>query len=382
MSKAKILFVVADFFQGGAERYAYEIDKALNKEKYQISILCLNAKQNPNPNWNRYYDKKHSELGTEIIYFDDFSVKPQKSIVTRIVRKFSKNYRPAHYKKDRLVAFLSGYDLIHWMGEYTFYKDLPDFIVRKSFINSMSARFQNPDIYKGFDFRYPYNFISSFSGNEYDYEFSQFENIKHRFFPLVLSADRKENHWKFEDSSIKKIGIFTRLDKYKPLDPFFYSFQLLLERIPNCELHIFGNGNPETEGMNRYIRNLNLTDKVFFRGHQQNIVETALNEHLDLSWFQGYNNDRPAGYAGFDICSTGTPLICWDFFEASKKEMNPVYPHYKSLTLFVNKSIEILSNPEMAKALSQSQFEDVKNRDVYKNIHTLEQIYDEELQKI
>ena len=99
-----------------------------------------------------------------------------------------------------------------------------------------------------------------------------------------------------------------------------------------------------------------------------------------MAWFQGYNNDRPAGYAGFDICSTGTPLLCWDFFDKPKEELNLIYPHYKNLTKFVNKSVQILSDADVANELSKIQFEDVKNnRDANKIVIEMEKIYEEVL---
>jgi glycosyltransferase involved in cell wall biosynthesis len=188
----------------------------------------------------------------------------------------------------------------------------------------------------------------------------------------------EQKPWKYINSEVKKIGIFTRLNRYKPLDPFFYSFQLLLDKLPNCELHIFGNGDPEKEGMTRYLKNLGITDKVFFRGHQSDIVETVLNEEIDLSWFQGYNNTKPAGYAGFDICTTGTPLVCWDFIEQPVDPFNEVYPHYKNLNQFVAKSYEILISEQSADRLSNLQFIDIsEKRDSYKYIHYLDSIFEQ-----
>jgi glycosyltransferase involved in cell wall biosynthesis len=380
MDKIKIIFVVAEFFKGGAERLAYEIDCALDKNKYDISILCIASKTNKNIQWQRYYDQKHLALGTQIYYIDGFVTKVSNDFLSKTIKTIFKVKKMSNLNSKKLIAFLSSYELIHWMGEYTFIPNLPEKLVRKSLINSMSAKFQNPDLYNKFDFNYCYNFMSGFSKNEIEVEFSQFKKINHWFFPLVLKIKSDEKRWRFIDSNVKKIGIFTRLDKYKPLDPFFYSFQLLLDKLPNAELHIFGTGDPETEGINHYLRILDLTKKVFFRGHQEDIVKTVLEEHIDLTWFQGYNNDRPAGYAGFDICTTGTPLLCWDFFEKPINSINSIFPHYKNLIQFVDKSIQILVDEDKANQLSTIQFEDVRqNRDVKKIITVLEKTYKEVL---
>lgn len=375
MAKNKILFVVEDFYRAGAERFAYEINRALDKNIFEVEILCLAKKKEVSSLWGeRYYEAKHRELGSKIIYIDRFfkNNNTTNKLIKKIQSKFSK--RPYSVYKSNLFDYLTKFDVIHWMGEYTFIHSVPENITRKSLIHSMSAKFQNPDIYKHFDFEYPYNFISGFF--EEDGEYSQFKKINHWFLPLVMQIPFKNNNWNFTNNKIKKIGIFTRLSKYKPLDPFFYSFQLLLEKFPNCELHIFGNGDPVREGMIRYLETLNIKNKVFFRGHQEDIIKTALKEQIDLSWFQGFNNERPAGYAGFDICLSGTPLICWDFIEIQTKPFNEIYPHYKNLVKFVEKSFEVLTSEEKAKNLSQLQFDDViDNRDIDKKIAVVVSAY-------
>ena len=102
------------------------------------------------------------------------------------------------------------------------------------------------------------------------------------------------------------------------------------------------------------------------------------NGNINLTWFQGYNNSRPAGYAGLDISTTGTPLICWDFMEFPNNSFNEIYPHYKNLNHFVYKSYEILTNKQLSEELSQFQFKDVNlNKNIDKNIYRLYEIYNQ-----
>lgn len=378
MQKINILFIVGAFHKAGAERFAYEIDQALNKEKFNVSILCLQPEKYESPKWaGRYYDAKHKEIGTEIRYIDSFIEKQKLNRAERIFHKLTRQKfrKTKKIYKESLFSFLDNFNLIHWMGEYTFIHEVPLNIKEKSLIHSMCAKFQHPNLYNEYDFDFPYQFISGFENEELKFEYSQFKNISHTFLPLALKMEKKGNNWKFNNNEIKKIGIFTRLDKNKPLDPFFYAFHLLLDKKSNCELHVFGNGDPEKEGMLEYLDRLGITDKVFFRGHQENISETAVKENLDLSWFQGYNN-RPAGFAGYDLCLTGVPLVCWDFFSKPIEIFNPVYPHFKNLNQFVDFTLEILTSKSKAEELSNLQFEDVKNnRDMEKMIATVEELY-------
>ncbi|WP_298764379.1 hypothetical protein [uncultured Polaribacter sp.] len=375
MKKYKVLFVVSEFFKGGAERFTYEIDRVLDKSKFEVTILCLNGKNAKNSTWHRHYHKLHLALGTKILYNDEF-LNPQNAIINKLRKKLRiKSKEIINYKL--LVNYLSKFDLIHWMGEYTFYKKLPNFLIKKSLINIMSAKFQNQNLYKNFDKKKKYNFISGFTEKEAIYELNEFPQKKHWHFPLIFKIEENKI-WNFKNTVIKKIGIFTRLDKYKPLDPFFYAFQLLLTENKNIELHIFGSGDPEEQGLNLKLKNLDILDKVFFRGHQENITKTAIIEDLNLSWFQGYNNNRPAGYAGFDICSVGIPLICWDFYYKKIEKINEVYPHFKNLRYFVDYTIKILTIKEEAIKLSNNQIKDVMcNRDSSTKIKQLEAIYHE-----
>ena len=150
MVKKRIVFIVAEFFKGGAERYAYEIDRVLDKTKFEITVLCLNNINQKVNDWERFYDKKHLELGTKVIFFDVF-LNSQNEIINRIKKKLKLKTK-GRINHAKIVSFLSGFDVLHWMGEYTFYHELPENLLRKSIVNTMSAKFQNPNLYSKFNF--------------------------------------------------------------------------------------------------------------------------------------------------------------------------------------------------------------------------------------
>jgi glycosyltransferase involved in cell wall biosynthesis len=381
MKRKKLLFVVGGFYRAGAERFMYELDSNLDKENYDVTILSLEKKSKIIADWgSRYYEQKHLDLNSKVHFIDSFLM--TKNLYRRVKAKFYKVFLNEKYQHNidpyYFNDFVSHFDLINWIGEYTYFHNLSLKNSKKSLIYIMSGKFQNPSLYKDFDFEKEYNFVSTYFDEEIKYELSQFSNYKHYFLPLLLKIPFEKNNWFFKDSDIKKIGIFTRLNHYKPLDPFFYAFHLLLDKIPNCELYIYGNGDPEKAGVIRYLKNLGIQKKVFFKGHQEDIVHTLINGNINLTWFQGYNNSRPAGYAGLDISTTGTPLICWDFMEFPNKSFNEIYPHYKNLNHFVYKSYEILTNKQLSEELSQFQFKDVNlNKNIDKNIYRLYEIYNQ-----
>ncbi|MDH2206332.1 hypothetical protein N5J53_04950 [Empedobacter sp. GD03644] len=361
MEKTKILFVVGGLHRAGAERFAYEIDAALDKMKFDVEIFCLEKKDDIPTSFNeRYYEAKHLELGTKVTYADKF-INADYLNRLRLINKIKNRLfrREVNFWNDNLYSFLDKFDVIHWMGEYTYIHSVSKLIQSKSLIHMMSSRFQNEKLYENYNKEEFYRFCTPFKDDEIEFELYQFKNYKYLHIPLVLDTSNKRRTWNYVQNEVKKIGIFTRLNIYKPLDPFFYSYQLLLDKLPNVELHIFGAGNPEQEGMYNILNRLALKDKVFFRGHQEDITKTVIEEKLSLAWFQGYNNDRPAGYAGIDICTIGLPLICWDFHQKPYKPINEIYPHYKNLNQFVDKTSDILQNQNNAESLSIKQYEDV-----------------------
>jgi hypothetical protein len=61
MAKIKLLFIVKGFSRAGAERYMFEIDGALDKEKYDVTILCLEKESKIKEQTIPYYKDKHVE---------------------------------------------------------------------------------------------------------------------------------------------------------------------------------------------------------------------------------------------------------------------------------------------------------------------------------
>ena len=380
--KVKLLLIVDSFYKAGTERFTYEIHKELTKYNRKIDIISLK----PNDfnhiylGNDQYYLNKHKDLGAKIYFLDELIKRNEKSIWLRFINFFSCRFgfpliKSYSLNYDQIIEKCNSYDVITWCGEYTVNQVLYNLISSKQIILMTTAKFQNKNLFEGFDFSKKYIFFGGFTTQQSCFELSEFSDYIFYEFPLYLEIPNKKNNWKKQVLTSNKIAIFTRLNSYKPLDPFFYALQLLQNKEKNTELHIFGYGDPELEGMNRYIDRIGLTG-VYFRGNVESIYETLENEYFDLSWFQGYNNDRPAGYAGLDVASFGLPLICWDFHPSPNKMENKVFPHYKNLETFVEKSLEILKDKEKAEELSKIQFEEIiQNWDIEKNIHKLELIY-------
>ncbi|MNL00923.1 hypothetical protein D3C87_1213710 [compost metagenome] len=363
----------------------YEFDYALDKTKFEVSILSL-IELNTRKDLPDFFYEKHLELGSEILFLKDFVTQFKKGLPYKIVNKLLKNSLNERSKKKNstnLITLFNNYDKVAFMGEYV-YQHLSPIIPVDYFeiimIFVMSTRFQSED-YRNFEKNNKYLFFTGFNSlEEIEYEFEGYNNYKNQFMPLCLAVTEDYNKWKFnQNNEAKKVGIFTRLHKDKPLDPFLYTYQVLLSQGLDIELHVFGVGNYKLAEYDRYINNLDLQGKVYFRGHQSDMKKTILDEKLDLIWFQGYNNS-PAGYAGLEACLTGTPQLFWEFFSGENTKLNQlnddtIYPHFKNLLAFSEVSKKVLFDKEVAESISIKQFQDVvNNRDIFKRIHVIEKI--------
>ncbi|NBX39568.1 MAG: hypothetical protein EBR54_09215, partial [Flavobacteriia bacterium] len=181
-------------------------------------------------------------------------------------------------------------------------------------------------------------------------ELQEFSDFTHYFFPLSITIQEEFVKTDFEKTANPKIGIFTRLCNTKPLSPFFEAFRQLLRTNPSAELHIFGTGDPQQEGMVDEIRALDIESAVFFRGHSYTMVETAVNENLTLTWMHSYYG-IPGGFASFDLCTTKIPQLFWNFTPNFSVSYNACYPIFEVETSFVRQTLYLLQDPEEAQKL-------------------------------
>jgi glycosyltransferase involved in cell wall biosynthesis len=373
----KILFIVSDFYQSGANRYAYEIDKSLDKSKIDLSILSWH-KLNNSEIWNDYYFSRHQELGTPIFFENEINQLTIPTFKERFEKKILN--KPFPNERQMFHDFLESFAKIIVIGEYL-YPYVARFMnekeLDKTYISIHNSIFQHKENYDLYDKKQFYQFISSFKDGMYQIEFQSFENYSHVFFPLSIQIENSVFKTDYELKESVKIGIFTRLSHTKPLDPFLYAFQLILEKYPTAEFHIYGSGDPEKEGVMRIVKQLDLESKVIFRGHQEDLIATALADNLNLIWLHGYYG-IPGGFSGFDICTTKIPQIFWDFSVSSDKFSDPRFPMYHQLSKFVAKSLEIIEDPSKAKDLAEVQYKYIdEEKNVQKFIHILESLLEE-----
>jgi len=308
MQRVKILFVISEFYQSGANRYTYEIDKSINKDLIQLDILAWHPLNNSSV-WDDFYYQKHKDLGAKIYFLDEIDKITNPTLKQRIDFKLFK--KPLPNERLNYQNFMDEYDKIIIVGEYMYpyvQRWMTDKQRAKTFISIHNSIFQHPENYNKFNKKEEYRFISSFEEGMFQNELKEFENYTHYFFPLSINITNTIFKSDYSLTKPIKIGIFTRLSFTKPLDPFLYALQSICEKYPSAQLHIYGNGDPVKEGVMRIVEQLDLKDNVFFRGHQDDLIHSALEDNLNLIWLHGYYG-VPGGFAGFDICTTKIPQV-------------------------------------------------------------------------
>jgi glycosyltransferase involved in cell wall biosynthesis len=374
-NKVKVLFVVSEFYQAGTERFTYELDRALNKNLFSVEILCI-IPLNASSRFTDYYYSKHFDLGTKIHFIDDVNQHTEPTLQQKIKKRLLNTLYPD--ERLKIKSFFNQFDAISIMGEYNFkevYKYITNENKHKLLIHIQNSKFQVHNTYDAFPKDEEFHFVSGFHANQIKHELSEFEKYKHTYYNLNLKFENSFKKTEYKNTTAPKIGIFTRLTQAKPLDPFIYSFQLVAEQLPKAELHLFGSGDPKKEGVLRYVEQLNLENNIFFRGHQENILKTAVEENLDLVWLHGYHG-LPGGWVGFDISTAKIPQLFWNFGSDDQSNFYSFFPMFNSISGLANKSLQILSNPTEAKKLAEEQFNYTdENYNIAKNIHVMENLY-------
>jgi glycosyltransferase involved in cell wall biosynthesis len=373
-NKVKILFVVSEFYQAGTQRFTFELDRALDKSKFEVEILCV-LPLNNSDHFIDYYFEKHIELGTKIHFLPDVNQLTEPTLRQKINKRIANI--PYEDERIKIKRFFDNFDCISIMGEYNFkeiYKYISSENKHKLLIHIQNSKYQVKNTYEAFPKNEEFQFVSGFHEDQISFELSEFSNFKHTYYNLNLRFENEFVKTSYQSSVKPKIGIFTRLTPAKPLDPFIYSFHALKEQIPDAEFHIFGSGDPIKEGLYRYVQQLNLERAIYFRGHQENILKTAVEEELDLVWLHGYHG-LPGGWVGFDISTAKLPQLFWNFGNNTGKFYS-FFPMFNSVSELAKRSISLLSNPTEAKMLADEQFNYTnENYNISKNIHVMEQLY-------
>lgn len=153
--------------------------------------------------------------------------------------------------------------------------------------------------------------------------------------------------------SPKKVGMFVRYHSQKDIKSAILAFRIVVKRIKNATLEIYGHG-PEKESIKKFIKDNNLEKNVFIKGYSKNVqvdiqkcvctVLTSKFEAFGLSLAESMLYETPV--IAFD-CNYGPS----DIIEDGK---NGYIIHNRDIDLLAKKIIRIIKKPSVRKKLAKN----------------------------
>lgn len=368
----RLLLVTDQFSQGGAERYLFELCGALNRRRFDVNILTRQGVDR-----TQHYYSRITELGIPI-HTRRPHVPELRSIAPRLA--LSSGYRNLHHRvssalsRKRIGRFLDSFQLVACVQVENYLNLQHAFRPNQAvLIHAMSNQFQY-----SYD---PYDMLP----RERRHRFVTWNPTQAREIQAAL-PNAETFHWPLsmnfrgfadlggrrEREGPARIGIFTRLSREKPLAPLFESFAQVLAHV-DATLHVYGGGNPEL--FTDQVTSLGISDRVFFKGHRPNMIETARSDKLTMCWLMSLGS--LLGYASLELAACGMPMLFWNYgsedTNSIRDETDGAVMAFNSIQTFAAAASECLTDPaQLAEAGSRLR-EFVRDRhDITRNIAALE----------
>jgi glycosyltransferase involved in cell wall biosynthesis len=360
--KINLIFYLSEFVLGGAGNSIYKLCKNLPKNKFNISVICLNK---------CYYKKEFEKIKIKVYEINAkrslFAFKKISKLINKITsRKFSSNIFVSniYYSNILSIIFLRKFNFKIILIERTplqelyIYYGLKDFLKKILFKTLIKFTFKKADCCIANS-----SFISKEYNNKYNLKFITIN---------PPSFDGKLNLKKKSTKKNKEINFVTvcRLTKEKGLEK-------LIKIIPNIRkkivLNIIGNG-PELNYLKQITSKLNLNNNVKFLGEiSPSKIKIKLKKYdcyINNSDFEGFPNTV------VEALSVGIPVFASQSYGGINEILNSnkyglIYKNENHLTKIINNFIDDkISFNFNKKNLSKhlNKFNEVNNLKKYKKI--------------
>ena len=191
------------------------------------------------------------------------------------------------------------------------------------------------------------------------------ENIK--AIPNILNMSEYEGDNKYPKDNTK-ISIFARLSYEKNIEDAIKAFNIVCQKRKDVRLEIFGravapNELIEEKRLRELVKELNLEDKVIFKGHVDNVNEEMSKSlaTLFVSNFEGL------GLVVLESMINKTPVISYDInygpSDFIKDDVNGYLVEQHDTDTLAQKILHLLENPDKAIEMGK-----IAKRDVLKQI--------------
>lgn len=376
MGKIKFLIVSESLAQGGNERWLYEICRAIDKEKFAVSVLCSEKYllAAPEKDFSNFYYHELKKSGVPI--YEYLKVYIRRPLWKRAIGKAKRIVQDALNLPDNenpaAVKLLQSQDAVCVIDFYN-YAAVKRIVHRalggRFFILLHSEKFQfGIDPYQIFDKNKCYKFAYFMSKQIRELAESGLDIEKNDFFyaPLVLDLSGYPNLLNLiDESSPIIIAVFSRIASGRPfLDKYIEAFARLQNQTSRqFRLHIYG----EIVDREQYRHLINLIESrkinagsIRFMGHAQDMARTIENDKVNIYW--GSCSGGVLGYGSIEVVAMGVPTVFLDIGEAADAEIlaekiKSSLLIYDELDKFVAASLKLMENNDALAELSKKQRE-------------------------
>lgn len=385
-NKTKLLIVYRGLEQAGSQRWIYEICSHLDKESFEVGVLCDRKYVNCSheSNYENYYYLKLKEL--KICLYEYIGDEKQgiwnRGIrkIRRAVNKFLPNIIVADAVaiNHKIVKLFELYDVIcvvDFLGYKAVKKELYKSKNIKFFVVLHSHKFQfKTDHYNHFDKTKSYNFTYFCPKQITEISESGIDIGKSNFFynPLILNLTNYPYLFNPLNNNRIIIAIFTRISRMKPIDVFIKAFAKLRQQsLDKCILKIYG----EVQDQNYYqqlqdlIKTLQMNNQdIIFAGHVEDIAQTIKQDKINIYWGMSINSS--IGYASIEVGAMGIPSVFWNYDDQTssiyvQEQTSGVMLSYNHISDFIDSNLIYLSSNSSLADLS------IKQREYFTNNHNI-----------
>ncbi|HUR80228.1 MAG TPA: glycosyltransferase [Thermoanaerobaculia bacterium] len=314
--KTRLLFVIGHLVQSGAERYAYELCKAIDRDRFEVAVLTKSRIQASD-----YYYGKLLDLGIPVHRRLPVTL----NRLQRHARKFYLAFRPlielGHrwYSRLLLGRLLEEFDVINCI-------QLENYLLLQPVLRDNSRVITH---LMSNAFQYGFNpYMDCASGRQYRFVFTDPTQIadfadapcagaEATFMPLALDLSATHDlssHAK--EGEPYDIGVFMRLGPERPISGLFRAFAKLV-RTREARLRIWGRGDPAQ--FDAELHSLGIRNRVIFEGHTNSIESTLRDAGLSLVWMTCVGTT--VGYATTEVSSFGFPMLFWNLADIPDQQV-------------------------------------------------------------
>jgi glycosyltransferase involved in cell wall biosynthesis len=293
--RKRIGLVKGTLAQGGAERYTFEVCRAIDARRFEIEVLGTEGAGLA----DQHYGQRLAADG--IAVKGDLPSMPLTALHPFSWRqRLRVRIRYARHRR-RVQALLRGYDLIAIVqieNALTIDRWLPQ--DRPVVLHLMSHLLQyETDVYRKCRAHRRYSLICQDEG-----QLEEAQSLGNRIesatvVPLVLDT-AEFPPLRLERREPLVIGTFIRISPERPLLPLFEALSELV-KTTDAVLRHYGGGDPA--GLAPTLEMLGIRDRVTFAGHSPDLRRSLVEDGISFAWMTAY--DDSLGYASIELAAMG-----------------------------------------------------------------------------